>query len=307
MSTSRADASMPHDRAAARSALILAARARARDALASGALEPIPTRCEHVAEAGVDFQVRVMGPRDPKRASASAAAARSNPFAPYERALFVADVPPNHVCLLNKYPAFEDHLLLVTRDFEAQQTPLSARDFAALWACMTQVDALGFYNSGPVAGASQAHRHLQLVPLPLGAGPLPTPIDPLLAEARFDAGLGRLARLPVLHAFARLRDFALRAPSEAARALHALYCAMLRAFGAEGGEHPYNLLLTREWMLLVPRTHESWLGIPVNALAYAGALLVRDEAQLEALRRTGPMQVLRGAGIARNGAPRTQC
>ena len=43
------------------------------------------------------------------------------------------------------------------------------------WPYVTGVDK---YNSAPAAGASQPHKHLRLVPLPLG--PLRLPIEPLL-------------------------------------------------------------------------------------------------------------------------------
>jgi len=40
-----------------------------------------------------------------------------------------------------------------------------------------------FYNAGRVAGASQARKHLQLVPLPLAPEvPAPTPLEPLITR-----------------------------------------------------------------------------------------------------------------------------
>lgn len=60
---------------------------------------------------------------------------------------------------------------------------------------------------------------------------------------------------------------------------------------------PYNLLATREWMLLVPRSTECFHGISVNALGFAGALLVRDAEQLALLERHGPMTALRAVAV----------
>ena len=56
---------------------------------------------------------------------------------------------------------------------------------------------------------------------------------------------------------------------------------------------PYCLLLTRDWMLLVPRSREHFEDISFNSLAFAGSLFVRDESQLERLKTVGPMQALR--------------
>jgi ATP adenylyltransferase len=55
---------------------------------------------------------------------------------------------------------------------------------------------------------------------------------------------------------------------------------------------PYNLLLTREWMLVVPRSRESVDGISVNSLGFAGALLAKDEAERETILQQGPMNLL---------------
>lgn len=276
---------------------------RTRSALASGALHPIETLGEVVEDAGVPFFVRVIADLESVRESGvleSVDDATSNPFLPYDERLFVADVSDTHICLLNKYHAIENHVLIVTRSYEEQTDLLTARDWEALWVCMGEFDALGFYNSGEIAGASQRHRHLQVVPVPIGAGPRRTPIDGLLDHARFDGPVGSVNAFPFLHAAARLRSCAERTPADAADILNALYREMLRAFGCDDAEHPYNLLLTRDWMLLVPRTRGRWDSIPVNALGFAGSLLARDRDELERVRDAGPMRLLRHVGVARD-------
>jgi ATP adenylyltransferase len=55
---------------------------------------------------------------------------------------------------------------------------------------------------------------------------------------------------------------------------------------------PYNLLVTRRWMLAVPRSRERFDSISVNALGFAGSLFVRDAAEMQRLREAGPMRVL---------------
>jgi ATP adenylyltransferase len=277
-------------------------RARFASALASGALEPIPTELHEVPDRGVRFGVRVVSGDDRKRGEA-ARPASGNPFLPFEQALHVADLSPRHVCLLNKFPVFRDHALIVTRDFEEQTAPLGAGDFEALWGALGELGGVGFYNAGEIAGASQRHRHLQVVP-PLLRGPRATPIDALLDDARFDAPVGRAPGLPFLHAVARLRSCQRQAPTEAARALLGLYREMARAFGCDRAERPYNLLVTREWMLLVPRSREKWQGISLNGLAFAGAILVRNAEQLAHVREAGPMTLLTRGGVA-SGAERT--
>jgi ATP adenylyltransferase len=55
---------------------------------------------------------------------------------------------------------------------------------------------------------------------------------------------------------------------------------------------PYNLLLRRGWMLLVPRAREHYQGISINSLGYAGSLFVRDAVELRRVEETGPMRIL---------------
>lgn len=272
-------------------------RARFAAALSAGDLEPIETGLHEIEDAGVRFAVRAMRGRDRKRGGRPRASA-GNPFLPYEASMYVADLGPRHVCLLNKFPVLRDHVLLVTRAFEDQDTPLGRADFEALWGVLAELGGVGFYNAGAIAGASQRHRHLQVVPTPLGRGPQPTPIEDLLEAARFDGPLGQTPALPFLHAFARLRSCQGRAPAEAARALFGLYREMARAFGCDRAGRPYNLLVTRDWMLFVPRAREGSEGISLNAVAFAGAILVRDAAQLARVREVGPMALLRQAGVA---------
>ena len=143
-------------------------------ALASGALVSIPTRETVIRDGDTDYLVRVVGQLARKSADTSTSTptptptpgssppAARNPFLPYDPELFVVELAPRHVCLLNKFNVVDHHVLLVTKQFERQTSPLNAEDFAALANCMASPDAfangLGFYNGGPAAGASQPHK-----------------------------------------------------------------------------------------------------------------------------------------------------
>jgi sulfate adenylyltransferase (ADP) / ATP adenylyltransferase len=56
---------------------------------------------------------------------------------------------------------------------------------------------------------------------------------------------------------------------------------------------PYNLLITRQWMVLICRSQDNYQSIPVNSLGFAGSLLVKNQAQLALLKSLGPMTVLK--------------
>src|SRR4029450_12853205 len=135
----------------------------------------------------------------------------------------------------------------------------------------------------------QRHKHLQFVPVPLVPGDQPVPIAPALDQGAVYGKIGFSPALPFVHAIARLDSHWPAAPEQAAQSTLELYLAMLAAVGlpvaGEGGQQPgpYNLLLPREWLWLVPRSQEEVDGVAVNALGFAGSLFVQDEAQLALL------------------------
>ncbi|MEQ1439843.1 phosphorylase [Fontimonas sp. SYSU GA230001] len=270
--------------------LLLRIREVHAQALASGALQPIPTRCESLRAGGVDYVLRVV---ESLRRKPPPGAAQGNPFLPYEPALYVAHLPPRHVLLLNKFNVIEPHLLAVTEAYEPQSALLGVDDFAAALALLQRLDGLVFYNGGRIAGASQPHKHLQWVPSELLPGRPDLPVEAAVMRALAD-GSAR-AGLPFMHAVASL------APGAGAALLQQRYRALLKAAGVPTGDgvsENYNLLLTRRWMMVVPRRVESSEGISVNALGFAGALLVRDEAQAARVRAVGPEAILAAVSAA---------
>ena len=268
---------------------IVATTARAS---ATGALVPVPTTTEIVVDGGIDFVVHMTTLQETKsRAKKDQLARPFNPFLPPDPELLIGTVAPKHVMVLNKFNVLPHHLLIVTRDFVPQESLLDGDDFSVLGACMSELDGLGFYNGGTVAGASQPHKHLQLVPLPLGPGSHPTPIDALVPP---DQATGRPCTIDALdftHVLIPLDGRRITSDRSAELFDHA--SRALSLVGVHDDTRPYNLLLSRRWMLAVPRSREFWRGVSVNALGFAGSLLVRNRSELEALKATGPLAILK--------------
>ncbi len=250
------------------SSLWAVAEERAKVALAEGAIEPFASRAVTVDDGGVPVVVRVLSGARSKPATGPDALAQQDPR------LELGDLEPGYRVILNRFPVVQPHLLLVSREFVPQEAPLEPGDFAAIGACLDAVDGIAFYNAGREAGASQSRRHLQLVAAPLTDGASRTPIDDAL----------RRNALPFPHAWAPRH--------QSAASLHAAYRALLARVGAEH-QQPHNLIVTRDWMLVVPRTRAGFEDVSVNALGFAGAMLVGSDAQLSLVRAIGPMRVLR--------------
>jgi ATP adenylyltransferase len=277
-------------------------------ALELGALQPIATHESLIPDSGVTFRVRQVDSLARKAAAKARQGGprpgpgrRASPFLPPEPDLALGSLSETHFAVLNKFNVLDSHLLMVTRQWEDQETLLTVADMETLAFCLGELDGLCFYNGGAAAGASQSHKHLQLVPLPLAPGGPTVPVEPLL-----HTGVGEdTTALPFPHAFARLQG-----PGDAgqpdALELQRVYLDLLGRIGiqpveGEGGpwqSGPYNLLVTRRWMLAVPRKAEAVDGVSVNALGFVGSLFVKDDDSLSAVRRRGPMALIRAAAGA---------
>ncbi|MCT7950421.1 phosphorylase [Ancylothrix sp. C2] len=263
-----------------------------KKAIECGALHSIVTECEFIEEVGIRFVVRVASNlvRKDEFKKKVSKPKDFNPFLPYEEDLFVADLSETHLCLLNKFNVVDYHLLIVTRVFEEQETWLNLADFEAMELVLNEFDGLVFYNSGRLAGASQRHKHLQVVPM------MEIPIKPVLEGVCFDDnGVGRVPGFDFVHAFSRLE--------KGAKSLLEVYHCLLRAVGFEGdfvgdATGAYNLFATRDWMFVVRRSCEDFEGISVNGLGFVGTFFVRNEGQLDRLKNSGPVMVLKQVALS---------
>lgn len=287
---------------------------RTEQALRVGALLPITTESTFINDGGINFMVRIvtnlarktMQKQTEGDESVAIGKKKPNPFLPFETDMFVSDISDTHICLLNKFNVIDHHLLIVTREFEDQEMLLTQRDFEAIRSCIAEFDALAFYNGGKVAGASQPHKHLQMIPLPMAKNGPRAPIEPLFDAARSVKELGVVPGLPFVHSYARIASDSSKDVSWTSNEGYRLYRQMLQSVGLNsqhGPEKsrqsgPYNFLFTREWMLLVPRATEFFGPISVNALGFAGALLVQDEQQMRMLQDHGCMAVLKHTAVA---------
>lgn len=274
--------------------------AQTQSALENGALQPIATEIHSLEEQGINFLVRILANLErkaqAKKLQTTTKPKDFNPFLPYDANLFVGDLSATHVCLLNKFNAVDHHLLIITRDFEEQENLLNLEDFTAAVLALTEIDGLVFYNSGKLAGASQRHKHLQLVPLPLVDTNISFPLEPW-----FLAAMGAGKSLPFQQAIAPCPQNCQSEPEKLAAHLEITYRQLLQQLDlwqpASPKSKPYNLLMTRQWLMLIPRSQESYNGIEVNALGFVGALLVRNVSQLEQLQTIGPFPLLKKVGV----------
>lgn len=262
-------------------------------ALETGALVPIETSCEIFKSGGIPYQLRTLRRANPKTtASRPRKDLAKNPFLPPEPELLIGNVSSSHFVVLNKFNVVGHHLLVVTHKYVSQDDPLTVADFEALLLAMAPAPSLGFYNGGLVGGASQPHRHLQIVPLPLepSAPGLQTPVDAVIRDDAVDVATCRSGGLPFDHRLVFLTAADLE--PERAGWLLGLFNEQCEDLSITEGV-PFNFLLTPRWLMVVRRSQECFEGISVNALGFAGSLLVSDAEARRRVMEVGPGEVLK--------------
>jgi ATP adenylyltransferase len=260
-----------------------AALAVSESARASGALVPLATELLYVP--GTEpFVLRRLTSRPPRHLRPEGP--KPNPFLPWDTPLEVERLASGHVLLLNKYPVQPAHLLVITQDWRPQSGWIDATDWAAVATVASDCGGLWFFNSSATAGASQPHRHLQLLPRHASEASCP------LAE-RLEAQLiGAEAPWAWAYRLSRRQD-----PSGGSD-LPELYARHCRELGLGEREqdplprHAYNLLFDDHWFLTVRRLREHCAGFSVNGLGFAGYLLCTEASDREWLGRHGPWRLL---------------
>eukprot|EP01026_Neomeris_dumetosa_P005845 TRINITY_DN11770_c0_g1_i4.p1 TRINITY_DN11770_c0_g1~~TRINITY_DN11770_c0_g1_i4.p1 ORF type:complete len:632 (+),score=44.19 TRINITY_DN11770_c0_g1_i4:139-2034(+) len=232
-----------------------------------------------------------------------------NPFLPYNEKLWIQHLSPTHTLLMNKFYIVDNHVLVVTRHFEEQTNPLYARDFEALLRVLEAFPGyggLGFFNCGPQSGYSQQHKHIQVVPLPFDGDATNenrgTPFDSIIEGILKDDQSSNKNNTGVVP----LKDFPFKAfglkcaNSLSPEHLEEQYKYLLKAVQEsvknellkEGEELSYNLIVTQKWMMMVPRSKETYGPCSINALGFAGTLIAKSEEDLLFIKEQGPMQML---------------
>lgn len=83
---------------------------------------------------------------------------------PFEPGLFITDLSETHSLLFNKFPICNEHTVVITKEMERQDAPMTERDFEAILISLQSLDAFAYFNRGFLSGMSLLHKHFQLIP-----------------------------------------------------------------------------------------------------------------------------------------------
>ncbi|BAQ66282.1 DUF4922 domain-containing protein [Geminocystis sp. NIES-3709] len=278
-----------------------------KKALEIEALHSIITHYHIIKKDNIPFLIRIvdnLNKKDKEKKKQTKIQINFNPFLPYEKDLFVENIKNNHVLILNKFNVFNHHLLIITRKYEEQESVLNIDDFSALWTVLSQIKGFAFYNSGKLSGASQAHKHLQLVPYPLAKEIETIPINDLVLSYKNTQEIISLPEFPYLHSIAFFGNIKEKSSEELGKITLENYHKLLEKLNINIENNKpfknYNLLITKHWMMLIPRYQEKFMSISINSLGFAGAFLVKNTEQLNLIKESNLLEILAEVAIKSN-------
>ena len=213
---------------------------------------------------------------------------KQNPFCPWDKILEIDKIDDDHQLILNKYPVQKGHILLITNNWKPQNGWLDINDWKAIQQVNKDTSGLWFFNSSPIAGASQPHRHFQL--LRRAKDEISCPREKWFLEMKLDKDRdSKLKKNIIVSKFNFLEN---------SISLYELYLELCMKLGLGDTisdlkpRYPYNLLITNKWIAIIKRSNDHIHGFSINGLGFAGYLLVTEKSDINYLKKFGPEKLL---------------
>ena len=212
---------------------------------------------------------------------------KNNPFKPWDKILEIDSIGNYHQLILNKYPVQIGHILLITNEWKEQNGWIDIKDWEAIKIVNKDTTGLWFFNSGPLAGASQPHRHIQL--LRREPTELSCPREKWIENFTNYYDNDKLCKNIIVKKFLKsLND----------ENINEIYKELSHKLGLgkpridKKPRYPYNLIFTNNWMALIKRRADNLFGVSINALGFAGYILVTEKSDIKYIKKYGPEKLL---------------
>lgn len=217
----------------------------------------------------------------------------TNPFLPPDPRTLIKSVhlPSGSAynVFFNKYCVAPLHLLVTTAHFETQDCPLNWDDFVAVEQVAAEFafgsdepkDWMIFYNCGMLSGASQYHKHIQLMMVGKD-GQVPLSIPDMQAI------------------YGPKHFYPLPACSNSEELVKNWYHSYTKLMSFVEPGRSTNILFTKQWMLVVPRKQLGFGDWNPNSLIFVGYLLSRSDAETKMIKELGPLTIINTLGCIDN-------
>ena len=260
-----------------------------KTAAESKSLVPLTTKVLKIySHSNYNFELRKLISKTPLHLFKESS--QRNPFQPWNKDLEVASIEDSHILLLNKYPVQIGHMLLITKNWAPQNGWLTIKDWKSISLVNRDTTGLWFFNSCPEAGASQPHRHFQLLRRSADEKFCPRDIW-------FENFLNKkLTNDTKLTKSAYIVDIDISKCNAEYLNNKYLFACLNANIGNPTKDKvplsPYNILLCNKWMIVIRRSRDCINGFSVNALGFAGYLLATEHSDIHWLDNNGPEYLL---------------
>ena len=261
-----------------------------RKAVYSGAVIPLETKKYKTNKLCCDYELRFLLSPIPRYLIEYGP--KRNPFIPWDTKLEIKSIDSRHTLILNKYPVQIGHMLLITNKWKPQNGWLDNDDFDAIKNVDNDTTGLWFFNSSKEAGASQPHRHFQLLPRHNNESICP----------RYDWFCSLLnsnnSRKSLISRSVSIKRRNNNSDLNS-NDLYSSYKSMIHEMNLGDIDldskplKPYNLIITPEWIALITRKTDRAYGFSINALGFAGYFLGTKRSDVDQLIKFGPEQILK--------------
>ena len=219
------------------------------------------------------------------------------------REFLITHVNSTHNLVFNKFCLYRAQYMLLTADsHQRQDASLTIEDLAAAWKVMNgfETDHYSFYNCTSDSGNSREHKHMQLFEKPLnGEDEHGFVLFPDSEDT---------PRVPFKHFVEYFENSTHSSPSQerkepSTEELLVTYERLLAktrdALGLpETTERvPHNMVLVKEWMMLIPRRKALVGDTTVNAAGMMGLVWATSDEAVEEWKTLGPAKVLAEVGV----------
>lgn len=242
---------------------------------------------------------------------------KKNPFLKPEVELtIIGDLLSKYRLILNKFPNTKYHFLLVTKEFEPQDSLLRPIELMIMRTILINLNSalksqghrfFSFFNSGPESGYSQYHKHIQFMMLPdnfeVYQDKVITNIDFFIPN---DIMTGQSAlicpEVSFKHSILKL-DKIHEDDDENEDKLAMLYMYMIKRvmnihkeFEIDG-QASYNFMMMNDWMMVVPRRSAKYEDIWQNSLGFMGIFNAKNDEIKDKMLKLGFQKILEECGF----------
>lgn len=243
---------------------------------------------------------------------------KKDPFLNPEPELTVIDsLMGKYRLILNKYPNTRYHFLLVTKEFEKQDSLLNPLELQIMRTILDNLNNneegrryFSFFNSGPESGYSQFHKHVQFMMLPENfhnfQENVVRGVDYFIPKEIIEN------RRPLFHKKASFKHYILKLKDseefqdeeEEQDALAMLYMYLIKRtmniykeYDMDNNKISYNLLMMPDWIMIVPRRNARYEDIWQNSLGFMGLFCVKNQQLKEKILEIGFSKILEQCGF----------